>query len=149
MAGQVKIAVERFAIELEHKRFRAALPSDAGAVVSFSGIVRGDDDLSALRLDHYPGFTESEIQNIVDKACARWGLIDCAVIHRVGELEPEEVIVWVATASKHRRDAFAAADYIMDYLKSDAPFWKQERRGDCLEWIEPRAQDYDDKKRWA
>ena len=148
MGDSVKITDQRFAVELEHKRFRAAL-SDAGAIVSFAGIVRAEDGVTELHLNHYPGFTETEINNIVATAKQRWPLLGCKVIHRVGKLEPEEVIVWVATASAHRRDAFEAADFLMDYLKSEAPFWKQEKRGQQSEWIEPRAQDISDKKRWT
>ncbi|MBV9905315.1 MAG: molybdenum cofactor biosynthesis protein MoaE, partial [Alphaproteobacteria bacterium] len=108
-----------------------ALSDDAaGAVASFVGIVRGDDGLTALTLEHYPGMTEREIAQIVEQAQARWTLITgITVIHRIGRLSVGERIVLVAVASAHRQSAFEACEFLMDYLKTRAPFWKQEERG--------------------
>jgi molybdopterin synthase catalytic subunit len=123
--------------------------SAAGAVVTFTGHVRGDDGLTALTLEHYPGMTEREIARHVDDAHARWPLLGTIVIHRIGTLGPGEPIVLVATASRHRKAAFAAAEFLMDYLKAHAPFWKEETRGDARVWVEHRAADEDEAKRWG
>lgn len=122
--------------------------SDAGAIVSFSGIVRRDGDVKALFLDHKPGLTENEIRKIVGDAVARWGLTAAAVVHRVGEIAAGEVVVFVATAAAHRRSAFQSCDFLMDYLKTDAPFWKKEITAAGSRWIEPREQDFADRRRW-
>jgi molybdopterin synthase catalytic subunit len=121
---------------------------DAGAVVTFSGHVRGDDGLTALMLEHYPGMTEREIARHVAEAQARWPLLGATVIHRVGRLVAGDAIVLVATASRHRDAAFAAAEFLMDYLKTQAPFWKEEERGSERHWIETRASDAERVKRW-
>jgi len=119
-----------------------------GAVVAFTGLVRGDDGLSALTLEHYPGMSEREIARHVEEAETRWPLQGVAVIHRVGSLVPGERIVLVAVASAHRRAAFEAAEFLMDYLKTRAPLWKQERRGAKTEWIEASDADEDAAIRW-
>jgi len=106
-----------------------------GAVVTFSGIVRGDDGLSSLRIEHYPGMTQKALADIAAQAKARWDLADVLVIHRFGTLGVGETIMMVATAAAHRRAAFEAADFLMDYLKSRAPFWKQEFRGGKATWV--------------
>lgn len=123
---------------------------DAGAVVSFTGLVRagGHDDLR-LTLSHYAGMTERAIEGYGAAAMARWSLTAWRVIHRVGQMRAGEPIVFVATASAHRRAAFEAADYLMDHLKSEAPFWKQEQSGDVSRWIEPRGEDQIDLARWT
>lgn len=124
---------------------------NAGAVVSFLGKVRKLADgqpVVGLYLEHFPGVTEKSIAAIETQARARWALDDVAIIHRTGEVEPGGPIVLVCTASAHRRDAFEAADFVMDYLKSEAVFWKKERRADGDFWIEPRDQDYNDIARW-
>src|SRR5450631_4405115 len=105
--------------------------TDIGAVVSFSGICRGGedgDDIAALTLEHYPGMAEAEIARHAESAMARWPLTGLSVIHRVGRIEPSENIVLVLTASKHRQAAFQAAEFLMDYLKASAPFWKREEK---------------------
>jgi len=127
----------------------AAGRTDVGAVVSFTGIVR--DDTNSLRhmvIEHYPGMTEKAIAGIEAKAVARWHLSESLVIHRHGPLAPGEQIMMVATAAPHRADAFAAAEFLMDYLKSRAPFWKQEVRADGAEWVAARDEDEDALKRW-
>lgn len=129
-------------------KFRAR-NQNAGAVVSFLGQVRSEgDNVDALELEHYPGYTEKYVHAIARTAFDRWALDDLYVIHRVGRMAPGEAIVLVATASAHRRAAFEATDFMMDYLKSEAPFWKKEIRGGVSHWIEPRCEDYQDKARW-
>lgn len=148
--NNISILSVSFDPELHLKSFRERM-RESGAVVSFTGCVRSaakDGDVETLFLQHYPGFTEETIDTYVADAVTRWDLEGIEIIHRVGELRPTEPIVFVATASKHRRDAFEAADYLMDMLKSRAPFWKKEIRGGKSVWIEPRDQDYSDADRW-
>lgn len=123
----------------------------AGAIVSFLGQVSDesqDGPVTALFLDHMPSATRISIEKIATAAEARWPLLKATIIHRVGEVKTGEPIVFVACAARHRRDAFEAADFLMDFLKSDVLLWKKEIRTDGESWIEPRAQDYDDKQRW-
>ncbi|MCX7286046.1 MAG: molybdenum cofactor biosynthesis protein MoaE [Rhodobacterales bacterium] len=120
----------------------------AGAVVTFTGIVRADGGLTAMEIEHYPGMTETAIAGITGEAVARWSLIDALVIHRYGPLKPGEAIMMVATAAPHRGDAFAAAEFLMDYLKSRAPFWKKESRDGGENWVAAKEADEDALKRW-
>ena len=121
----------------------------AGAVVSFTGIVRDvDGGLRHMLIEHYPGMTESAIAGIVAEAQARWDLADALVIHRFGQLAPGDPIMMVATASAHRADAFAAADFLMDYLKSRAPFWKKEVTAAGADWVAAKEADEDALRRW-
>jgi molybdopterin synthase catalytic subunit len=126
--------------------------TDIGATVTFIGYVRDlnlDDDVEAMLLEHYPGMTEKALAEIVDKAEQRWNLLGTAVIHRVGELRPSDQIVLVAVASAHRGDAFAACAFIMDYLKTRAPFWKKELLKDgSSRWVEARSSDDEAAERW-
>lgn len=123
--------------------------TESGAVASFVGIARGDAGATtALELEAYPGFTEAQIERMADDATTRFALHDVLVIHRHGAIAPGEPIVLVATASAHRREAFEACDYLMDYLKSRAPFWKKEHGPDGPRWVEPTARDLDDLARW-
>ena len=118
---------------------------DIGAVVTFTGICRGAEDgapIAALTLEHYPGMAEAEISRHVEEANARWPLLGVTVIHRYGRIEPGENIVLVVTASSHREAAFSAAEFLMDYLKTRAPFWKQVESADGKSWVE--AKDIDD-----
>jgi molybdopterin synthase catalytic subunit len=133
----------------------AAGQSHAGALATFVGTVRngasGDAagaEVASLTLEHYPGFTEKEIEKIEDEARRRFDVIDTLVIHRYGRMEPGEAIVMVCALSKHRREALDAIDYLMDRLKTDAPFWKKEERAAGDEWIEPRSDDRDARARW-
>jgi molybdopterin synthase catalytic subunit len=121
---------------------------NVGAVVTFVGVVRGDDDLSALTLEHYPGMTEREIERHIALAQARWPMLATTVIHRIGELRPGDNIVLIATAAEHRRAAFEAAEFLMDYLKTRAPFWKCEMRGGKSGWVEARKSDEAALTRW-
>ena len=146
-ASYLKICEERFDPEAEHKAFRKSV-GGAGAIVAFTGLVRGEGEGLTLTLSHYPDFTESQILDIAKRAEKRWPLAGWHILHRVGKMKAEEPIVFVATASRHRRDAFEAADFLMDYLKSEAAFWKSEKVDGNERWIEPRRQDITDKKRW-
>ncbi|MFC3078602.1 molybdenum cofactor biosynthesis protein MoaE [Phenylobacterium terrae] len=123
--------------------------SETGAVATFTGIARAEQgETRILELEAYPGFTEAEIGKIADEARRRWRLDDLLIVHRVGQIAPGEPIVFVATASGHRREAFEACDFLMDYLKSRAPFWKKEHGPAGARWIEPRPEDYADAARW-
>jgi molybdopterin synthase catalytic subunit len=119
-----------------------------GAIASFIGLVRGDDGLIAMTLDHYPGMCESEIAAHVAEAKSRWPIIAVRIVHRVGRLTPGERIVFVGVASAHRQAAFQAAEFLMDYLKTRAPFWKLEERTSGLSWVEARSEDDESVKRW-
>ena len=134
--------------ETELLAFRKNLPN-AGGIASFTGIVRDDGQTEALTLSHYPGFTEKQIEGFVLQANEKWSLQATLILHRVGRMRVGEPIVVVAAASAHRRDAFEACDYLMDRLKCDAPFWKQETIGGETHWIEPRGQDRRDLNRWS
>jgi molybdopterin synthase catalytic subunit len=125
--------------------------TDIGAVVSFIGICRsgeGDDAISALTLEHYPGMAEEEIGRHANEAMARWPLHGLTVIHRYGRLKPGENIMMVAATSAHRQAAFEAAEFLMDYLKTAAPFWKSEERASGATWVEARSEDDEAAARW-
>ena len=124
------------------------LPQGAGAVASFIGHVRPDDGLTALVLEHFPGMTERELARHVETAEARWPLLGVTIIHRVGRLLPGEAIVMVAVAAAHRKAAFAACEFLMDHLKTEAPFWKQECVGSETRWVDAKASDDDARARW-
>jgi len=125
--------------------------SDIGALVTFTGICRGDEagePIAALTLEHYPGMEEAEIERHVAEALARWPLMGVTVIHRHGRIVPGEDIMMVATASSHRAAAFAAAEFLMDYLKTRAPFWKQVEKAGAKIWVEAKATDDAAAGRW-
>ena len=125
--------------------------TDVGALVAFTGICRGSEDgapIAALTLEHYPGMAEAEIARHVEEACARWPLLGVTVIHRHGRIEPGEDIVLVIAASVHREAAFAAAEFLMDYLKTRAPFWKQVEHAGGRTWVEARGVDDKAAARW-
>ena len=126
--------------------------TDIGAVVSFSGICRGSESgepIAALTLEHYPGMAEAEIMRHAETAMARWPLTGVSVIHRVGRIEPGENIVLVLTASKHRQAAFQAAEFLMDYLKASAPFWKREESAGGTSWVDAQQRDDAAASRWT
>jgi molybdopterin synthase catalytic subunit len=126
--------------------------TEIGAVVSFSGICRGSEGgeaIAALTLEHYPGMAEAEIARHAETAMSRWPLTGLTVIHRVGRIAPGENIVLVLTASQHRQAAFAAAEFLMDYLKANAPFWKREEKPTGANWVEARGHDDDAAARWT
>ncbi len=121
----------------------------AGAVVTFSGLVRDEGGtLASMEIEHYPGMTEKAVEAIRAEAVTRWSLTDALVVHRFGPLAPGEQIMMVATAARHRADAFAAAEFLMDYLKSRAPFWKKEIGADGASWVAAKDDDEEALKRW-
>jgi molybdopterin synthase catalytic subunit len=128
----------------------AAGHKDMGAIVTFTGIVRDlpDDPLQAMEIEHYPGMTETALRGMAEQAIERFSLGDALVIHRYGTLVPGEMIMMVATAARHRKDAFEAAEFLMDYLKSRAPFWKREITKSGSEWVASKDEDEDALARW-
>lgn len=122
---------------------------DAGAIATFIGIVRGDGGLTSMTLDHYPGMCESEIAAHAAEARNRWPILGLRIVHRVGRLVPGDRIVFAGVASKHRQAAFQAAEFLMDYLKTRAPFWKLERRGESENWVAARCEDDEAVRRWT
>ena len=147
----IRVQQEDFDLGAEVDAMRAAR-TDIGAVASFVGLARDLNDgsgVSAMTLEHYPGMTEKALAEVVDAACARWTLLDVTVIHRVGRLLPGDPIVLVAVASAHRGEAFAACEFIMDFLKTQAPFWKKEETPDGERWVEARASDDAAAARWS
>ena len=146
----VRIQHEDFDIGAEIAALRAAR-RDVGAVASFVGIVRDVNDgasVATMTLEHYPGMTERSIQAIIDEAKSRWAIFEALVIHRIGELRPQDQIVLVIVSGSHRGDAFAACEFIMDYLKTQAPFWKKEQTPQGDHWVEARATDDQAAARW-
>ncbi len=147
----VRIQTEDFDAGAEIARLRAGNPA-IGAVASFVGVVRDRNDgdaVATLALEHYPGMTEKAIETIVAEARSRWSIIDVTVVHRVGELKPLDQIVLVAVAGAHRGDAFAACEFVMDYLKTRAPFWKKEHTPAGPRWVDARASDDAAADRWV
>ena len=158
MTTRIRIQQQDFDLAEEYELLRQT-DSAVGAVVTFSGLVRdfevsaeGTDSVASsiesLSLQHYPGMTESLLEKIVEQANQRWNLIATTVIHRVGDLAPREQIVLVGVASQHRADAFEAAQFLMDYLKTQATFWKSVRRNGEQQWIESKASDQQAAARW-
>ena len=146
----VRIQTADFDVSAEIAALRRGNPK-IGAVASFVGIVRDvneGDAVAGMTLEHYPGMTEKAIGEIVDQARGRWSVIDALVIHRVGALKPQDQIVLVVVASGHRGDAFAACEFIMDYLKTRAPFWKKESTDKGARWVEARTDDEIAAERW-
>jgi molybdopterin synthase catalytic subunit len=146
----IRIQADDFDVSTEIAALRRGNPR-IGAVASFVGIVRDvneGDAVAGLTLEHYPGMTEKAIGEIVEQARARWNVIEALVIHRVGALKPQDQIVLVVVASGHRGDAFAACEFIMDYLKTRAPFWKKESTDKGAHWVEARTDDEIAAERW-
>lgn len=144
----IRVQEAPFDFGAESDRFTDAR-AGIGAVVTFCGIVRNDGGaLQAMEIEHYPGMTERALTRIAEEAARRWTLADCLIIHRFGRMTPGEKIMMVATASAHRADAFAAADFLMDYLKSRAPFWKKEFSGESAEWVAAKDADEAALGRW-
>ena len=144
----VRVQAQPFDYGAECAAFANAA-TGAGAVVTFCGIVRDNDgSLLGMDIEHYPGMTERALTDIEEQACARWSLSDALIVHRHGPLAPGEMIMMVATASRHRAGAFAAAEFLMDYLKSRAPFWKKERTAKGTSWVAARDADEEALKRW-
>jgi molybdopterin synthase catalytic subunit len=146
---EIRVQEEPFDLGVEANAF-AGGQAGAGAVVTFTGVVRDTEagDLEAMEIEHYPGMTAGAIAKIAEEAQARWKLTGALVIHRYGRLAPGERIMMVATAAPHRAAAFAAAEFLMDYLKSRAPFWKKEITRSGAEWVAAKDADEDALKRW-
>ena len=147
---RVRVQDEPFDAGREIARLHERVPG-VGAVATFVGVVRNENDARAvgtMRLEHYPGMTERAIERIVRDACERWPLAGVTAIHRVGELSPGDPIVLVAAASSHRGEAFRACEYIMDFLKTKAPFWKKESTPQGERWVETRCSDFEAAERW-
>jgi molybdopterin synthase catalytic subunit len=148
---EVRVQAGDFDLGAELARLRQG-DARVGAVVSFLGTVRDMNDgatVAAMELEHYPGMTERALEDIVEQARARWPLYGALVIHRVGPLLPLDQIVLVACSAAHRGDAFAACEFIIDYLKTDAPFWKKEQTPDGARWVDARVTDDAAKSKWA
>jgi molybdopterin synthase catalytic subunit len=141
----MKISVQREDFDVSMEVRKLSGDGKVGAIATFIGLVRD----VPMTLEHYAGMTEREIAKIVDEAGTRWKVMDATVIHRYGELEPTDQIVLVAVASAHRGDAFAACEFIMDYLKTRAPFWKKEHRPEGERWVEARSSDDEAGARWG
>ena len=121
----------------------------AGGIATFIGTVRGDDGVTGLTLEHYPGMTEGTLIALAEEAFARWGLLGVTVVHRVGAMVPGDHIVFIGTAAAHRKEALESCAYLIDRLKTDAPFWKQEKRGGETVWVEAKASDTAAAAKWA
>ena len=146
----VRVQREDFDLGAEVKALTAGR-DDIGALVTFSGLVRGTAQgakITSMELEHYPGMTEKALADIEAQAVDRWSLQASLIIHRFGPMNPGEQIMMVATAAPHRQDAFAAAEFLMDYLKSRAPFWKKEATADGGQWVDAREADEEALKRW-
>ncbi len=144
----VRVQSDAFDTGAEVDVFTASVPG-AGAVVTFSGLVRGEGGtLTAMEIEHYPGMTEKALEKIRAEAVERWSLTDAMIIHRFGPMKPGDQIMMVATAARHRADAFAAAEFLMDYLKSRAPFWKKEFGADGEAWVAAKDEDEAALSRW-
>ncbi len=146
---RIQVQEEDFDIA-EVNRELCAGRSDVGAIASFIGLVRDmpQNRLQKMTLEHYPGMTEKSLVKIVETAQQRWKILDVAIIHRVGELKPADQIVLVSVISAHRKTAFAACEFIMDYLKTDAPFWKKETNEQGENWVEAKASDNEARGKW-
>jgi molybdopterin synthase catalytic subunit len=147
VAADVRLLEVELVMEAALAEFAAAHP-ESGGIASFVGKVRPDEDVEALELSHYAPLTLSGMESLASETLARWPLDGVLIHHRTGMMRPGEPIVLVAAAARHRRDAFEAADFAMDHLKSDAWFWKREKRAGAWRWIEPREQDHADLARW-
>ncbi len=146
----VRVQADDFDAGTEIARLRLADPG-IGAVAAFVGQVRDVNDgatIGTLTLEHYPGMTEKSLADIVERAKLRWQFHDALVIHRIGELQPLDQIVLVAVAGSHRGECFAACEFIMDYLKTEAPFWKKEQTSEGGRWVDARVSDDQAKQRW-
>ena len=147
----IRVQTDDFDLSTEVAQLRAASPQ-VGAVVSFVGTVRDMNDgssIAEMELEHYPGMTEKALENIVIQAKARWPIYEALVIHRVGPLKPLDQIVLVAVTSAHRGDAFKACEFIMDYLKTEAPFWKKEHTPQGARWVDARVTDDRALEKWG
>lgn len=144
----IRVSIDEAPIELAVE-VAALEERGAGGVATFTGVVRGDDGVTALELEHYPGMTEQALIALAEAATVRWSLLGVTIVHRVGAMAPGDRIVFIGTAAEHRREALEACAYLIDRLKTDAPFWKRETRGDAASWVEARDSDAASAERWA
>lgn len=146
------ISVQEADFSVEHEvNLLRSQSKRVGAIATFSGLVRDineGDSINTLFLEHYPGMTEKSLDDIAEQAFKRWQLIGVRIIHRVGLLKPMDNIVFVGVSSEHRGDAFAACEFIMDYLKTNAPFWKKEQTPEGERWVDAKESDEDEKEKW-
>ncbi|KQM71857.1 molybdenum cofactor biosynthesis protein MoaE [Sphingomonas sp. Leaf20] len=142
----IRVVVQKSPIDIMAEMVR--VEGEAGAVATFTGLVRADDGVETLELEHYPGATEGALTKVAEGACIRWGLSAATIVHRVGPMHPGERIVFVAAASAHRGASLEACAYLIDRLKTDAPFWKRETRGAEASWVEARDADEAAAARW-
>lgn len=150
--ARIRVSVQEAAFDVAQLQADLlAGSSEEGAVATFTGYVRShneDQSIASMELEHYAGMTERSIREIAEEAAGRWPLLAAGVVHRVGRLSPGDPIVWVGVASAHRGAAFAACEFVMDYLKTRAPFWKKELRPDGAHWVSARAGDDERAARW-
>jgi len=150
VAVHVAVQHDEFDVGEEIRRLQGSA-SDVGGISTFVGVVRDindDDEVNALYLEHYPGMTEKQIDDILAEAASRWNVLGVTVIHRVGQLYPADPIVFVGIASRHRGDAFDACEFVIDYLKTRATFWKKEQTLDGERWLETRSTDVEAARAW-
>ena len=143
----IRISVQRAPIDVAVEMALAEV-AETGAVATFTGLVRSDDGVDTLELEHYPGATEAALQTVAEGATGRWSLSAATIVHRVGPMVPGERIVFVAAAAAHRSAALEACAYLIDRLKTDAPFWKRETRGANAAWVEAKPADDVAAARW-
>lgn len=144
---RISVQEQDFSIDKEVEALVAGR-GDIGAVVTFSGLVRGDNGITQMTLEHYPGMTEKQLEAIAKDAMERFSLDDCLIIHRYGTLKVGERIVLVITLSKSRKAAFQGAEFLMDWLKTQAPFWKKESNGNKSKWVDAKAEDKHTQEKW-
>ncbi|MDG5489143.1 molybdenum cofactor biosynthesis protein MoaE [Sphingomonas sp. BGYR3] len=144
----IEARIEQTPIDIAAMLNRAAALDGVGAVATFTGLVRADDGVTELMLEHYPGMTERALHGLCVDAAARWRLTGALLVHRVGAMRPGDAVVMVVTAAPHRADALAACAFLIDRLKTDAPFWKRETRGEDVRWVAARDSDHEAADRW-
>ncbi|MFA6114389.1 MAG: molybdenum cofactor biosynthesis protein MoaE [Sphingomonas sp.] len=143
----IRVIVQHEPID-QAAEFEAIMASGVGGIATFAGVVRADDGVTTLELEHYPGATEAALRSLAEEAAGRWGLAAASVVHRVGVMQPGELVVFVGTAAAHRSAALESCAFLIDRLKTEAPFWKRETRGDEARWVEPRDGDTHAAARW-
>ena len=143
----IRVLVQYESID-QATEFAGIMAAGVGGIATFAGVVRADDGVTTLELEHYPGATESALRTLAEEAARRWGLAAASVVHRVGVMQPGELVVFVGTAAAHRGEALEACAFLIDRLKTEAPFWKRETRGDEARWVEPRDGDTRAAARW-
>jgi len=144
----IRVSVQTAPIEVAAE-FAELVGTGVGGIATFTGVVRADDGVSALELEHYPGATEAALRTLAEEAVERWSLAIASITHRVGVMHPGDLVVFVGTAAVHRAAALESCAYLIDRLKTEAPFWKRETRGDRASWVEPREGDMAAAARWA